>query len=116
MMAIMVIIIISMTPQAQWKEECHKLRWLKEQYLLLYYQVDTLIVDQGDDVIRPNTPNTVIRACIWLRQIWSSGVSLKRSCKMLRERLEKWKSKMAFAMKGGTWDQNMHQEKKSSLW
>ena len=45
MMAIMVIIIISMTPQAQWKEECHKLRWLKEQYLLLYYQVEILTRD-----------------------------------------------------------------------
>ena len=45
MMAIMVIIIISMTPQAQWKEECHKLRWLKEQYLLLYYQVEIFTVD-----------------------------------------------------------------------
>ena len=41
----MVIIIISMTAQAQWKEECHKLRWLKEQYLLLYYQVEILTVD-----------------------------------------------------------------------
>ena len=45
MMAIMVIIIISMTAQAQWKEECHKLRWLKEQYLLLYYQVEILTKD-----------------------------------------------------------------------
>ena len=45
MMVIMVIFIISLTPQAQWKEECHKLRWLKEQYLLLYYQVEIFTVD-----------------------------------------------------------------------
>ena len=45
MMVMTIIIIISMTPQAQWKEECHKLRWLKEQYLLLYYQVEIFTVD-----------------------------------------------------------------------
>ena len=36
------------------------------------------------------TPNTVfgrIWACIWACQIWSSGVSLKRSCKMQFKRV-----------------------------
>ena len=32
--------------------------------------------------IRPNMPNTVFGVRIWARQIWSGGVSLKRSCKM----------------------------------
>ena len=37
------------------------------------------------------TPNTVfgrIWACIWACQIWSSGVSLKRSCKMQFRRID----------------------------
>ena len=32
--------------------------------------------------ITPNMPNMVFGAHIWASQIWSSGVSLKRSCKM----------------------------------
>ena len=32
--------------------------------------------------IWPNTPNAVFGLCIWASQIWLSGVSLKRSCKM----------------------------------
>ena len=36
----------------------------------------------------PNTPNTVFGARIWARQIWSSGVFLKRSCKMQFRRID----------------------------
>ena len=37
--------------------------------------------------IRPNTPNTVFGARIWACKIWSSGMSLKRSCKMQLKRV-----------------------------
>ena len=38
--------------------------------------------------ILPNAPNTVFGAHIWERKIWSSGVSLKRSCKMQFRRID----------------------------
>ena len=38
--------------QAQWREECHKLRWLKEQYLLLYYQDEICMGPLAADAIK----------------------------------------------------------------
>jgi phosphatidylinositol phospholipase C epsilon len=38
--------------QAQWREECAKLRWLKEQYLLLYYQDEICMGPLPADAIK----------------------------------------------------------------
>lgn len=38
--------------QAQWREECCKLRWLKEQYLLLFYQDEICMGPLAADAIK----------------------------------------------------------------